>query len=428
MLKIRKYEIINISFIFVLSLIFLNNIYAQTPDETKINSEVGADRNTDTNVNTRETVSDADVVDSIKTVSETIDEVKEEAVRVESEIRDTVKSGIDRNIIDIRKSTEKPAHELQSIIDEDRTNIFDNLNKTLNNLRLDSTENVNNLADQIDERVSSIQEKLQAESGVEIDFTEEKRSIRNTLLKFKDETEERRSLIIDRGGDLVYKDSDDDGVSDYDEIYIYKTDPNKSKTVDGELNDGEKIQAGINPTSEKEEKINYEDPREDQVAYVSTSYKLDSVAVVKEEDRKTVLFVGQAIPNSYITLYIYSTPVIVTVKTDDNGDWSYELDKELENGDHELYVATVSNSGKIVARSTSIPFTKTADAASIGIIGIDVQNAKSSDFFRDNFILISLAILIAGVILTMMFIGNNKNAVDIAGNLRKELDNPENKN
>ncbi|MCV5968534.1 hypothetical protein, partial [Lactococcus petauri] len=38
------------------------------------------------------------------------------------------------------------------------------------------------------------------------------------------------------------------------------------------------------------------------------------------------------------------------------------LDKELENGDHTIYTATVNNTGNIMAKSSGYTFTKTAEA------------------------------------------------------------------
>jgi len=74
------------------------------------------------------------------------------------------------------------------------------------------------------------------------------------------------------------------------------------------------------------------------------------------------LISGKALPNSFVTLYIFSTPVVITVKTDADGNWNYIFDKTLEDGDHEVYVGITDNEGKIVAKSNPISFVKTAEA------------------------------------------------------------------
>jgi ElaB/YqjD/DUF883 family membrane-anchored ribosome-binding protein len=453
MSKIRKYEIITVSFIFVMSLFVLNNIYAQDATQTtnisdgtrtsdsidstrtfddlteaekqRLLEKREATKDLDSTEITNVISSDGETIESIRQVSETLDTLRTDAERTEGEIRRKIKDGIDRNIIDIRKRANTPAFELQRSIDERRQRLYESIDNTLENIRVDSAPSLDRLTQEIEDSFDTFEERLRSTSGIEgVEFEDERRTVRNTLLKFRDEIENKRELIRERGGEKVYEDSDDDGVSDYDEIYIYKTDPQRSRTIEGDLTDGEKIRQGINPLSKENERIKYEDPRQDKEAYVSTSYDLESVVVVKEGTKRKVQFVGKAIPNSYITIYIYSTPIIVTVKTDDNGEWSYELDEELDNGEHQLYVATVNNTGKIVARSNPILFTKTAEAASIGIVGVDVETAQAGDFFRDNFILISLLVLIGVVVITLMFVGNRGSAREVITELKNEVDNP----
>jgi hypothetical protein len=226
-------------------------------------------------------------------------------------------------------------------------------------------------------------------------------------------------MIESRQGDLVFKDSDNDGISDYDEIYLYKTDPTKAKTKGEGKTDGEKIKEGIDPLSDIEQKITYQDPREDKESFVSDSYTLDKVELLKED--KALVFDGKALPNSYVTLYIYSTPVVVTIKSDDSGKWSYQLDKELEDGEHQIYVTSVDNSGKIVARSNPILFTKNAEAAVIGIAGSVDSSFTTQNFLKDNFILITLGLLIIVVVLGMMFVGNHKTVKSALSELKNQV-------
>ena len=76
------------------------------------------------------------------------------------------------------------------------------------------------------------------------------------------------------------------------------------------------------------------------------------------------IITGKALPNSFVTLYIFSTPIVVTLKTDADGSWAYRFDKELEDGEHEVYVGVTDNAGKIVAKSEPFTFVKEAEAFS----------------------------------------------------------------
>lgn len=375
----------------------------------KTNNSVPNSKQETVVVNPEAIILDA-VTDSIDTISKTVEEVKNEKTKVIEDIKNSIKEDIDNSIVQIRKNIEKPAYELQRSIDVERTQLFEDISEVIENIKPTEVkqefEKIEELNQKIDVSIDKIKKNLEDESGLSVNFENSKRNIKDTLLRFEEVLQEKKNIIESRQGEYVFKDSDSDGISDYDEIYIYKTDPNKAKTTGEGRTDGEKITDGINPLSETEGKIEFQDPREDKESFVTSSYKVNKVELIKNE--KKLVFEGTALPNTYITLYIYSTPIIVTVKTDINGQWNYALEKELENGEHQMYVATTDTSGKIVARSNPILFTKSAEAATIGIAGSIDSSTTTQNFLKDNFVLITLGILIAVVILGMMFVGNHK--------------------
>ena len=421
-----KFKISNISIkIATLSLFFVGQcIYAQELSPVaklaqdyilRLNEDLNATNNLRSStegavvVNPEGVERDA-IAESIDTISKAVEDLTKIQDQAVSDIKETVKENIDTSIIDIRKTTEKPAFELQQAVDQERTELFETITQSIEDIEptqtLESSQKLDVLREKIENSLNTIQQDLETESGLPVTFEKSKRDITKTLLKFQQTLNEKRELIESRQGELVFTDSDQDGVSDYDEIYIYKTNPSKSRTIGDQKTDGEKIQEGINPLSDIEQKISYQDPREDKESFVSENYKVQKIELIKDE--KKLIFEGNALPNTYITLYIYSTPIIVTVKTDQNGQWSYILEQEIENGEHQIYVATVESSGKIIARSNPILFTKSAEAATIGIAGSIETSRSTQGFLKDNFILITLATLIGIVILAMMFIGNHK--------------------
>ena len=120
-------------------------------------------------------------------------------------------------------------------------------------------------------------------------------------------------------------------------------------------------------------------------------------------------------------IYIFSTPIIVTIKTGDDGSWSYTFDKELEDGEHEVYVGMTDNAGRIVAKSSPLPFVKTAEAftpvdASSGA-SVTTHEAEGPSLLSGNMILIilSLAVVMLGLVLIMlgMHIKSNQNLEQI---------------
>ncbi len=58
----------------------------------------------------------------------------------------------------------------------------------------------------------------------------------------------------------------------------------------------------------------------------------------RQRDGKTTLEVsGHTLPNVTVDIYICADPIVVSTKSDANGEWHYELSYHLPAGDHEAY-------------------------------------------------------------------------------------------
>jgi hypothetical protein len=169
-------------------------------------------------------------------------------------------------------------------------------------------------------------------------------------------------------------DSDQDGISNEEEKRI-GTDPNSADTDKDGYIDGDEVKKGFDPLKSSrgdDDKIVFESPK-DKGEVKNNLVKIESVEMVanaaegdKESatKKKEIQLIGKGLPYSFVTIYIYSeTPTVVTVMTDENGNWSYSMDKDLENGVHEAYVAITDNEGHITAKSEPFVFVKTAQAA-----------------------------------------------------------------
>ena len=178
-------------------------------------------------------------------------------------------------------------------------------------------------------------------------------------------TLKNETILRERVGDAVMNDSDKDEISDYDEINLYKTNPFSADSDADGHNDNIEIVQGFNPLdAEAEAPVVYESPRDTGMVREDLLI-VDSIHTVErgvDGIEPKALISGKALPNSFVTLYIFSTPVVITVKTDADGNWNYIFDKTLEDGDHEVYVGITDNEGKIVAKSNPISFVKTAEA------------------------------------------------------------------
>lgn len=217
----------------------------------------------------------------------------------------------------------------------------------------------------------------------------------------------------EKSGGNSATDSDGDGIPDYDEVNLYRTNPNEPDTDNDGFTDGIEIIRGFNPLDDTAEVvIDFESPkesvglvRENDFVIREVIPSVNTIAEVADDAVRTEIR-GRGLPNSFVTLYIFSDPTIVTVKTDADGSFVYTLDKELEDGTHDVFVALTDNTGAIVAQSNPFSFVKEAqaftpvDASTGDIVGGDsVTETVAKNSYNA---VIGLGVLAFGLILIML--------------------------
>jgi hypothetical protein len=238
---------------------------------------------------------------------------------------------------------------------------------------------------------------------------------------------EESALFTERVGARMFVDLDNDGITDYDEVNIYHTDPSDPDTDHDGFFDGAEILSGTNPrgsdnisalstgTSSEEtpragEEMGVENPL---IAGALTPALLSiadvSVAEVGLNENgtttaKKLKLSGHALPNSFVRIYIFSNPIVVTVKADESGAWTYTLDKELPDGTHQVVSAITDSGGRILAKSEPLPFVKEAAAVSLGAPLLP-QAEEAPGFFSGASLYAFIAILIALLGLGLSVIG-----------------------
>jgi hypothetical protein len=246
--------------------------------------------------------------------------------------------------------------------------------------------------------------------------------VSHVIFELEELTIKNETLLKERVGDAISVDSDKDGISDFDEINIYHTNPFSADTDGDSYIDSAEITLGYNPLNSKSEVlVTYESPKDTgivrddllSVEAITTITEINTDTVTgteKTDESKKIpraIFSGTGLPNSFVTLYIYSTPIVVTVKTDENGSWSYVFDKELENGQHEVYVGITDNVGRIVAKSNPLPFVKTAEAftRADSVSAAAAAQDTEPNMFSSNIMLLVASIAIAALGLVLILLG-----------------------
>lgn len=201
------------------------------------------------------------------------------------------------------------------------------------------------------------------------------------------------------------KDSDLDGLSDYQELFTYKTNPYNPDTDGDGFLDGDEVDNGFNPLDPRDhKKIAYQDPRAVPPRDADV-YTVDSATVIVAGGQTNIKLAGRGLANSYVDIFIYSQPLVVVVKTDSQGRWEYVLGKPLVDGLHTVYAARINSLGEIEARSREYVFLKAGanvtpriedTAAPQSIVG-QLQSNFGFYAFCLTLIGIGVAILIIGL-------------------------------
>jgi hypothetical protein len=269
----------------------------------------------------------------------------------------------------------------------------------------------------VDSALSSTEDRLIAD-----DLS---RSLELEISQIVTKVETFESLRRERSEGDVGKDTDGDGITDIDERVLFQTDPLKADTDGDGFTDGAEIIKGFNPLDEASEAvITYKSPKETVGIVANDTLQVVEVIpdIVLPETGETSVSVqarvkGKALPNSFVTLYIFSTPTIVTVRTEADGSFEYTFSKELEDGEHQVFVALTDNTGDIVAQSAPFTFIKQAEAftaVDAEAVVSDTQSTGLSSTGVSSFqTVLSMSVLALGILLIMLGVGLRSNRPEL---------------
>lgn len=250
------------------------------------------------------------------------------------------------------------------------------------------------------------------------------------ILKSESEISYQDNKIIQTGSSILVIDSDNDGLPDDIEKKIGTDLNSKDTDVDG-YSDYVEYASGYNPLGEGKLKTEnklapvemaivnneiFEQPKSKGALHEDfVTESVTNLGTATSSKAGGYLLQGKATPNTVISLYIYSDlPLMITVKTDDYGNWKYELRQSLSDGEHEVYVALNDTTGKVIAKSNPLSFVvKEAQAASLSDAVLN-NTAPTIESENNNIFIYYLLIfgvsVLAGVIIFINLVKRKRNS------------------
>lgn len=236
--------------------------------------------------------------------------------------------------------------------------------------------------------------------------------VEEEFMRLRKRVETFETMLRERSRNHAALDTDGDGVADYDEAALYGTDPLVFDTDGDAIPDGVEIMRGFDPLDAAGETVlAFASPKEFGIIRADVLSVSEVVPVIETDTSRGTPGVqaeirGKALPNTFVTLFIFSTPVVVTVKTDADGSFVYQFDKELEDGAHEVYVAVTDNTGDIIAKSQVFSFIKEAEAFTVNdttVIPAATTDPNTAPQARELYqVIIAMAVLAFGLILLII--------------------------
>lgn len=402
----------------------------KSSDEIITTIETGAEEVIDIVQNSEETVITPEIEENIDNNVVTIEEdITEIAVKVEEgeilkqEIaeKETEKQNTEENIQTAQEDLDKFSEDTLPLLvtekeeelyayQEQHENIEQEINscqEQLSGVEEEKRDLTNNILTTVDEIIKPIEEAYGGQTNQEIEAikTETKNEIVQEIQRLESSVSEKTGIQIEKQ-EKLYMDSDNDGISDIEELRL-KTDPfNPDTDGDGFL-DGVEYIGGYDPLDPSPaEKIVYQDPR-DVSPKKTDIYKVEQIkSKILPSGRTGLKIKGKGVPNSFVTVYIFSDPIVLVVKTDKNGNWEYTLDKPLSDGQHTIYATTTNNRGEIVAKSEPFVFAKNKDKVFRIFESVHLADISSPVYaLEKKYTILIGAIVFLNIILALFLIG-----------------------
>ncbi len=271
----------------------------------------------------------------------------------------------------------------------------------------------NNVVKTVQPAVSIVQKNTHQQAALQKNITETQKTVAKQVEDFTHTAKTKETSALQVLAKLK-KDSDGDGIPDVEELKI-GTDPlNPDTDGDGYL-DGVEVKLGYDPLkASSADKVVYEQPTKSK-APITETYQVTKVSLVTTPATSTspnkpkyLKIEGKGLPLSFVTIYLYSSPLVLVTKTDAEGNFNYVIERPLAEGYHRVYVAVTDNKGEIVERSSAFQFLKTPTAIAAvmpPVPGLASATASPAKTLGKTYTILILSIIVLALAVALSMIG-----------------------
>jgi len=226
----------------------------------------------------------------------------------------------------------------------------------------------------------------------------------------KDKIRETEEQIRQETNHLTSRDSDQDGISDFDEVANFGTNPLLADTdIDGVI-DTVEISRGSDPLVADAKKVPHLNRNIEEVTFdevVEINFVGPQVTAMQDaaSDEFYIRVEGRSVPGSHVYLLSYSTGVVGVVRTGSSGMFSYTIERDFAVGQHELAAVLVDTEGVIVASSKPHRFARTTNSfiAAAAMGATETQGTQSAeDTIVLNVLVAAIGVITFGFVLLLL--------------------------
>ncbi len=336
--------------------------------------------------------------EQLEKVEDKEEEVKEELEKVKEEIKKVIakqKEELEKEekvkevLEELEEEVSKVSKEAKEVLEREKEKVPELLTKSFEKKRREVEEKLS--------KVLSPQEQIKVKLATQAI----ENLIRATEQRLKEDLRELENLEKE-----LLKDSDQDGIIDKEELRL-GTDPFNPDTDQDGILDSSELEEGLDPLNPSlGAKIKFEDPRKAKIP-PSPEIKIEKVEVIEIPEKQTLglRIEGKALPFTFVTLHIFS-PLIVIARADAYGNWSYILDKDLEDGVHQVFATINKGSGEIDKISEPFEFIKRGKEI-VRIFGgeASLQRVPAIEKLEKSFILLISSLIFFSLGLALTLIG-----------------------